>query len=72
MTSQKENLVSVLNTVVTSLHELDSIVPTVEELGRFYTKKGVKAEHYGTVAEALIWTLEKGLGDAWSVEAKIA
>lgn len=72
MTSQKEKLVSVLNTVVTSLHELDSIVPTIEELGRFHTKKGVKAEHYGTVAEALLWTLEKGLGDAWSVEAKIA
>lgn len=72
MGSQKQKLVSVLNTVVTSLHELESLVPTVEDLGRSHGRKGVKPEHYGTVAEALLWTLEKGLGDAWSLEAKQA
>ena len=72
MAKQKEKLVSALNTVVTSLHKLESLVPTVEELGRFHGRKGVKAEHYGAVAEALLWTLEKGLGVAWSLEAKIA
>jgi hemoglobin-like flavoprotein len=40
MAKEKEKLVSVLNTVVTSLHKLESLVPTVEELGRFHGRKG--------------------------------
>jgi nitric oxide dioxygenase len=26
---------------------------------------GVTAEHYGTVGDALLWTLEQGLGEAF-------
>ena len=29
---------------------------------------GAKAEHYPVVGGALLWTLEKGLGDAWTPE----
>jgi hemoglobin-like flavoprotein len=72
MTSQKAKLVSIMNTVVTSLHEIETLVPTIEELGRFHGGKDVKPEHYGVVAEALLWTLEQGLEDAWSLEVKQA
>ena len=33
---------------------------------------GVRPEHYDTVAAALIWTLEKGLGEAFTPEVKDA
>ena len=29
---------------------------------------GVKAEHYTVVGNALLWTLERGLGPAWTSE----
>ena len=33
---------------------------------------GVREEHYDTVGAALLWTLEQGLGDAWTVELATA
>jgi hemoglobin-like flavoprotein len=33
---------------------------------------GVKDEHYDTVAEALLWTLEQGLGSDFTTEARDA
>ena len=32
----------------------------------------VKREHYDAVGECLLWTLEAGLGDAWTDEVKDA
>lgn len=32
----------------------------------------MKEEHFQPVAEALLWTLEQGLGDAWDDEVKAA
>jgi hemoglobin-like flavoprotein len=47
-------------------------VPVVEDLGKRHVGYGVKAEHYDTVGAALLWTLAKGLGDAFTEEAKAA
>jgi hemoglobin-like flavoprotein len=37
-------------------------MPAVRQLGRRHAAYGVRPEHYATVGEALIWTLEQGLG----------
>ena len=55
--------------------ELDEFIDhpvLAKELGRRHKGYGVKTEHYGTVATALLWTLEKGLGDAFTPTAKEA
>ena len=54
MSEQKAKLMSMLATAVTSLHEVEKIIPAVEDLGRRHVKYGVKAEHYQPVGEALI------------------
>lgn len=72
MKSQGNKLMSMLNTAVNSLNNLDQIVPVVEESGRRHAGYGVKDAHYQKVAEALLWTLEKGLGDAFTEEVKHA
>jgi hemoglobin-like flavoprotein len=60
---QKKELIAVLATVVSNLHRIDSIVAAVENLAKRHVGYGVKPEHYPPVGEALIWTLEQGLGE---------
>ncbi len=72
MKSQGKKLMTMLNTAVRSLNNLEKIVPAVQESGRKHVGYGVKDEHYDKVAEALLWTLGKGLGDAFTDEVKEA
>ena len=44
----------------------------MEDLGRRHVGYGVADEHYDTVGAALLWTLEKGLGRAFTPEVKDA
>jgi hemoglobin-like flavoprotein len=59
---QKKKLIAMLATAVTNLHQVDHIIPAVENLGKRHAGYGVKPEHYQPVGEALLWTLEQGLG----------
>ncbi len=72
MKSQGRKLMTMLNTAVKSLNDLEKIVPVVQQSGRNHVKYGVKDEHYGKVAEALLWTLGQGLGDDFTEEVKNA
>jgi hemoglobin-like flavoprotein len=63
---------AMIATAVDSLDRLDAIVPAVQQLGRRHADYGVRSEHYTTVAEALLWTLEQGLGAAWTTPLKDA
>lgn len=67
---QKKKLIGMLATAVNSLHKLDTIVPAVQDLGRRHKRYGVTAEHYTPVGAALLWTLEKGLGEAFTPDVK--
>jgi hemoglobin-like flavoprotein len=62
LTEQKKKLMQVLATAVTNLHQVEKIIPAVEDLGRRHVAYGVTAKHYEPVGAALSWTLEQGLG----------
>jgi nitric oxide dioxygenase len=72
MKEQKIKLMQMLTTAVKGLDNLETLVPVVRQLGARHIGYGVKPEHYGTVAAALLWTLERGLGDAFTPETKEA
>ena len=72
MTAQRGKLLQALALVVASLDRLDGLVPTLEELGRRHVTYGVRKTHYRSVGAALLWTFERGLGDAWTGEAEDA
>lgn len=72
MSDQKSKLMSMLSTAVSNLHQVDLIIPAVQDLGRKHVDYGVKDEHYQPVGEALIFTLEKGLGGDFTPEVKDA
>jgi hemoglobin-like flavoprotein len=62
LTHQKRALMSMLRVAVAGLDRLEEIVPAVQQLGMRHASYGVRDEHYDTVAAALLWTLEQGLG----------
>jgi hemoglobin-like flavoprotein len=72
MKEQGRKLMSILHVAVSNLHRLDTIIPAVKALGVRHGSYGVEDEHYNTVAVALLWTLEKGLGEAFTPETREA
>jgi hemoglobin-like flavoprotein len=69
---QGKKLMTMITMAVRGLNDLGRLVPAVEELGRRHVGYGVKDEHYATVGAALLWTLEQGLGSAFTPEVKEA
>ncbi len=72
MKSQGKKLMTMINTAVTSLDKLDTIVPAVQDLGKRHVGYGIKDEDYDTVAAALLWTLGQGLGEGFTPEVEEA
>jgi hemoglobin-like flavoprotein len=68
MTEQRRKLMMMLAAVVNGLGDLPSILPAASALAKRHVGYGAMAEHYPVVGAALLWTLEKGLGDAWTPE----
>jgi hemoglobin-like flavoprotein len=68
MTEQRRKLMATLAVVVGGLGNLESVLPAASALAKRHVSYGAKAEHYPVVGSALLWTLEKGLGDGWTPE----
>lgn len=69
---QGRKLIAMLGTAVGGLARLNELVPAVQSLGKRHVAYGVRDKDYDTVAAALLWTLEKGLGDAYTPAVKQA
>jgi hemoglobin-like flavoprotein len=72
MEEQKKKLLQMISMAVNGLDRLDQIVPAVQALGKRHVSYHVQEDHYDTVGIALLWTLEQGLGDAFTPEAQAA
>src|SRR5262245_6538373 len=72
MNRQRKKLLQMLTAAVNGLDHLDQLVPVVQDLGRRHALHGVTDAHYDTFGAALLWTLEKGLGRAFTCETKRA
>jgi hemoglobin-like flavoprotein len=72
MKAQGRKLMAMIGAAVAGLNDLPKLVPAVQDLGRRHGGYGVKDQHYETVGAALLWTLEKGLGDGFTPDAKSA
>jgi hemoglobin-like flavoprotein len=68
MAEQRRKLMAMLAAVVHGLGNLESILPAASALAKRHVSYGAKPEHYPVVGGALLWTLEKGLGEAWTAE----
>jgi hemoglobin-like flavoprotein len=72
MVEQGRKLMTMLTLAVKGLDRLDELVPAAQALGARHVGYGVQDAHYDTVAAALIWTLERGLGPDFTPEVKAA
>jgi nitric oxide dioxygenase len=66
MTDQKRKLMVMLAGIAHGLGDLDALVPQLLALGARHASYGVKDSHYKAVGDALIWTLERGLANAFT------
>jgi len=66
MVAQRKKLLQMLAFAISGLDNLGALVTKVEDLGRRHAGYGVTDAHYDSVGAALLWTLEHGLGHAWT------
>ena len=69
---QSKKLIATLTLIVSKLDQLHQITNEIEQLAIRHVHYGVKPEHYKSVGNALIWTIERGLGVDWTEELKQA
>jgi hemoglobin-like flavoprotein len=72
MGKQGAMLMQTLALAVKHLHEPAPLIAPLQAMGRRHVGYGVKDEDYAKVGAALLWTLEKGLGDAWNDDVRDA
>lgn len=72
MDKQGAKLMKTLGVAVSMLNKMDKLVPILQDLGRRHVSYGVTPEMYPSVGEALLITLEKGLGAEYTEETKKA
>ena len=68
MKEQGRKLMATLAVVVGGLSNLEAILPAASTLAKRHVGYGVSAADYSSVGEALLWTLERGLGAGWTPE----
>lgn len=69
---QKHALMAALGLVIGYLDRPDELAPVVEKLARRHAGYGVQPADAATVGSALIWTLEQGLGPAFTPAVRAA
>jgi len=69
---QSKKLLAMMSYVISNLDKIETLVDEVNALALRHVQYGVKAEHYEKVGQALLWTLEQGLGTAWTNAAREA
>ena len=69
---QAKRLMTAVKAAVDGLGNLEQIAPFLVKLGARHIRYGVRPEHFGVVAEALLWTLEQGLGDLFTEDVREA
>ena len=69
---QGQKLMTMLGVAVANLTKPDVVMPALKQLGARHAGYGVREAHYVTVGTALLWTLERGLGDSFTAEVREA
>lgn len=68
MVEQGRKLMSTLQLAIAGLKDVEKLAPALKTLGARHREYGVKDNDYDSVAEALLWTLEQALGEAFTDE----
>jgi len=73
MAAQAAKLMATLNVVVEHLDQLDAVLPAVRQLGLRHRREWqVSDAMYYWVRDALLWTLQRSLGEAFDGDMHVA
>jgi nitric oxide dioxygenase len=72
LADQKRKLMAMIAAAVGGLDDLETLIPQVKALGARHAGYGVTVSHYAVVGDALMWTLERGLGAAFTADVRSA
>ena len=72
LSEQGRKLMQMLGVAVNSLDRLEQLLPVVQSLGARHVSYGVRDKEYDTVGGALLWTVRKGLGEAFTPDVEAA
>jgi hemoglobin-like flavoprotein len=72
LSDQGRKLMQMLGLAVNSLDRMEQLLPAVQSLGTRHVSYGVRDKDYDTVGQALLWTLQKGLGEAFTPDVEAA
>ena len=72
MTEQRKKLMATLAVVVNGFTNLEAVLPAASALAKRHVAYGARPAHYPVVGGALLWMLEKGLGEAWTPDVAAA
>ena len=69
---QASRTMAAVKTAVDGLDDIDHVAPFLVRLGARHVRYGVHPAHFDLVGAALLWTLEQGLGEAFTPEVREA
>jgi hemoglobin-like flavoprotein len=72
MQSQYKKLIDMVSVIVSRLDTIGEINDEIKQMGMRHQQYGVRYKHYSLVGNALLWTLEQGLGNEWTPTVKNA
>jgi hemoglobin-like flavoprotein len=70
--AQKQKLMAMLASAIGNLHQIHRFMPAIRELGKRHVGYGVTVAHYALVGGALLWTIERELGEEFTPEMRAA
>jgi hemoglobin-like flavoprotein len=69
---QRRKLAQMLTAAVKGLDRPEQLIPVVQDLGRRHVGYGVANQHFETVGAALLWSLQRVLGGAFTPQVEDA
>ncbi|WP_020602268.1 globin domain-containing protein [Spirosoma spitsbergense] len=72
MASQYQKFIDMLSIIVARIDRPDSIAQELSAMTRSHAGYGVQPHHYEDVKDALLWTLQQGLGADWNADVQQA
>jgi len=72
MEEQYRKITDMLCVIISKLDKLNEVTNDIRIMALRHEDYGVKPQHYRLVGTALLWTIERGLGNDWNNKVKEA
>ena len=66
MEHQYIKMINMLGIIIAKLDQPEEITEDIKVMAKRHERYGVKPQHYRLVGNALLWTMERGLGKDWN------